>query len=246
MGNQTSILIKAIKSQLKAKGITYKELAEDLAMSEANIKRMFAQQKINLDRLELICNRLNLDLLELVQLSQQHNKEISELTLEQEKEILSDKKMLLTASLCLSGWRFNDMLKHYDFTEVELIGYLTKLDKIKFIELLPYNQIRKKVSSRFSWQPSGPIQKFFTQLIQKEFFESSFTQTHEKIIFISGMLSDASNKKIQKMMEDLALEYRAALRQDKGLSLDDKKGTSLVLGLRDWELSVFNQLRKKL
>ncbi len=244
MGSQTSDLILAIKSQLKAKGITYKELARDLSMSEANVKRMFAQQKFNLDRLELICERLHLDLIELAQLAQQNKTKISELTLQQEKELLSDKKLLLTASLCLSGWNYDEMLQRYDFNQIELIGYLTKLDKIKFIELLPFNQIRKKVSSRFAWQPGGPIQNFFAKHIQKEFFQSAFSKKNEKVVFISGMLSDDSNLKIQQLMEELALEYRALLRQDKGLDLDDKKGTSLVVGLRDWELSVFSQLRK--
>lgn len=245
MGSQTTDLITTIKSQLKSKGITYKELAKDLSMSEANVKRMFAQQKINIDRLELICDRLNLDFMELVQIAQQQKSKVSELSLEQEKELLSDKKLLLIATLCLSGWSFEEMLDRYKFTEVELIGNLTKLDKINFIELLPYNQIRKKVSSRFKWQTGGPVQQFFAKHIQNEFFQSSFAKPTEQIIFISGMLSEESNKKIQQMMEELALEYRAALRQNKALGLDQKKGTSLVVGLRDWELSVFSELRKE-
>lgn len=244
MGSQTTDLMNALKSQLKAKGITYKGLANDLSMSEANVKRMFAQQKINLDRLELICDRLNLDLMELAQIAQQQKSKISELTLEQEKKLLSDTKLLLTASLCLSGWTYDEMLARYNFNEVELTGYLANLDKIKFIELLPYNQIRKKVSSRFAWQPGGPVQKFFAKHIQNEFFKSAFTKKGENIVFISGMISDKSNARIQKLMEELALEYRSLLRQDKNLPLKDKNGTSLVIGLRDWELSVFNKLRK--
>ena len=244
MGTQTSDLISAVKLQLKANNITYSDLAEDLAMSEANIKRMFSQKKINLDRLELICNRLNLDFLELVQLAQQQKSKISELTLEQETQLIADKKLLLIAQLCLSGWSYQDMLDRYNLTEVELTKCLTTLDKINFIELLPFNQIRKKVSTRFAWQPGGPVQQFFAKHIQNEFFQSTFNQKTEKIVFISGMLSDQSNLRIQKLMEELAQEYRAYLRQDKPINLSDKKGTSLVIGLRNWELSVFNELRK--
>ncbi|GAA0203491.1 helix-turn-helix transcriptional regulator [Kangiella japonica] len=244
MSRQTSQLIETLKRHLRSQNITYKDLAAHLSMSEANVKRMFSQNKLSLVRLEAICNLLHMDILQLAQNAQSQQHKISELTLEQEKELITDFKLLLVAQLCLSDWTFEDMLARYQFTEHQLIQYLAKLDKINFIELLPNNRIRKRVSPHFKWQSDGPVRKFFAEHIQSEFFNSRFENPTEKILFISGMLSDDSNKKIQTLIEELGTAYRHQLSQDKDLALEEKKGTSLVVGLRNWELSVFNDLRR--
>lgn len=244
MSRQTSQLIETLKRHLRSQNITYKDLAAHLSMSEANVKRMFSQNKLSLVRLEAICNLLHMDILQLAQNAQSQQHKISELTLEQEKELITDFKLLLVAQLCLSDWTFEDMLARYQFTEHQLIQYLAKLDKINFIELLPNNRIRKRVSPHFKWQSDGPVRKFFADHIQSEFFNSRFENPTEKILFISGMLSDDSNKKIQALIEELGTAYRQQLSQDKDIELNEKKGTSLVVGLRNWELSVFNDLRR--
>lgn len=244
MSRQTVQLIETLKQQLRSHSITYKELAHTLSMSEANIKRMFSQHKLSLERLETICNLLHIDILQLAQSAQKQQHQITELTLELEKELMKDEKLLLVAQLCLSDWKFEEILKKYQFTEHQLIQYLAKLDKVGFIELLPNNRIRKRVSPHFKWQSDGPIRRFFGEHIQNEFFNSRFDQKNEKILFISGMLSDESNQKIQNLIEELGTAYRQQLQQDKNINVDDKKGTSLVVGLRNWELSVFSDLRR--
>lgn len=245
MSSQTLEILDALKQELRKEGITYKALGKALDMSEANIKRMFSQHKISLERLEKICDLLHLDILQLAQSAHQQRKQISQLTLEQENQLISDQRLLLVAQLCLSDWKFDEMLERYSFAEPQLIKYLVQLDKIDFIELLPGNRIRKRVSPHFKWHPKGPVQNFFAEHIQNEFFRSSFTEKNEKVLFISGMLSDKSNQKIQELIDELGTAYRQQLREDKNVELAEKKGTSLVVGLRNWELSVFNELRRK-
>lgn len=245
MSSQTLEILDALKQELRKEGLTYKALGKALDMSEANIKRMFSQHKINLERLEKICDLLHLDILQLAQSAHQQRKQISQLTLEQENQLISDQRLLLVAQLCLSDWTFDEMLERYSFTEPQLIKYLIQLDRIAFIELLPGNRIRKRVSPHFKWHPKGPVQNFFAEHIQNEFFRSSFTEKNEKVLFISGMLSDKSNQKIQELIDELGIAYRQQLREDKNVGLAEKKGTSLVVGLRNWELSVFNDLRRK-
>ena len=244
MSQQTTQLIETLKQLLRSQNITYKDLAKHLSMSEANVKRMFSQNKLSLERLEAICNLLHMDILHLAQSAQNQQHKISELTLAQEKELITDYKLLLVAQLCLSDWTFEEMLLKYDLTEHQLVQYLARLDLIHFIELLPNNRIRKRVSPHFKWQSDGPVRQFFAEHIQSEFFNSRFDQPTEKILFISGMLSDDSNKKIQTLIEELGTAYRQQLRTDKSINLANKKGTSLVVGLRNWELSVFNDLRR--
>ncbi|CAM5199355.1 helix-turn-helix domain-containing protein [Alishewanella longhuensis] len=69
MMDQTGQLITALKRCLKARGISYRQLAEQLQLSEASVKRIFAQQSFTLSRLEQICNVLDTNLYELAKMS---------------------------------------------------------------------------------------------------------------------------------------------------------------------------------
>ena len=60
---QTSALIDTLKKSLKTHQLTYALVAEKLNMSEANIKRMFASKRFSLDRLEEICQLMQMELM---------------------------------------------------------------------------------------------------------------------------------------------------------------------------------------
>ncbi|MCY7313627.1 MAG: helix-turn-helix transcriptional regulator, partial [Pseudoxanthomonas sp.] len=52
-------LIDALKRTLRAQGITYRDLALRLKLSEASVKRMFSQRAMTLQRLEQVCEVLD-------------------------------------------------------------------------------------------------------------------------------------------------------------------------------------------
>ena len=51
---QASSLVDSLKRELKARGITYADLAVRIDMSEASVKRMFSQKNFTLQRLDEI------------------------------------------------------------------------------------------------------------------------------------------------------------------------------------------------
>ena len=48
--SQTSSLIETLKKYLKARGITYRMLAEEMGLSEASVKRLFSKHGFSLQR----------------------------------------------------------------------------------------------------------------------------------------------------------------------------------------------------
>ena len=52
---RAAALVEALKRTLKAKGLTYADVAGAIALSEASVKRMFARGDFTLQRLEEIC-----------------------------------------------------------------------------------------------------------------------------------------------------------------------------------------------
>ena len=241
---QTAQLIGVLKRLLKAKGITYLDVAQQLDLSESSVKRLFAEQSLSLDRLDQICQLAELEISDLVQLMLEESRHIEMLSEDQEREIAKDVKLLLVAICVLNRWTYSDLLAHYKFTPTECLRLFAKLDRLKIIELLPKNRIRIAVSKNFRWRPDGPIQQFFRSTVQPDFFNSEFQQAGENLIFKSGMLSKGSHAIFVKKLERLAAEFTELHETDVGLPLAERFGTSVVLAIRAWEFGPFRSLRR--
>jgi len=59
---QVHALFINLKNELKAKGLTYKDVADELDLTEASVKRLFSTEDISLRRLDSICELLRIDL----------------------------------------------------------------------------------------------------------------------------------------------------------------------------------------
>ncbi|MDB5863247.1 MAG: helix-turn-helix transcriptional regulator, partial [Betaproteobacteria bacterium] len=157
----TTALVEVLKRELKTRGVTYADLAKQLRLSEASVKRMFSRRDFTLKRLDAICRHAQIEFAELARAMVRDETLISHLTPEQEKEIVSDRKLFLVAVCALNHVTFDQIVEAYDISTTECVQLLARLDKLKFIELQPGNRIKLLVSRTFSWLPDGPIQRFF-------------------------------------------------------------------------------------
>ena len=225
--------------------MTYADIAAQLNLSEASVKRMFAQKHFTLIRLESICEMAQMDFTDLIRLMDEERQKISNLTLEQEEELVSDLKFLLVAICVQSNWTFNEMIDYFKITGPECIGYLVRLDRLGLIQLLPNNRIRQMVAKNFRWLPRGPIEKFFEQTAQNEFLDSHFTHPGELRLFMNGSLTWESIESIRKNVEALAHEFSSFQDDDARMPATTRFNTGLLLAMRPWELPIFSKLKKR-
>ena len=242
---QTEALIETLKQALKQHRLTYADVAYKLEMSEANIKRMFATKRFSLDRLEDICNLMQLELSDLFQLYEESRQRITQLTLEQEKELMSDASLLLVAVSVRNRLSFADIIHNYDIETTECIRHLAKLDKLKIIDLLPNNRIKLRIDENFRWLSNGPIEKFFEKQVQAQFLKSGFKGELEQRLFLFGLLGDSSTQILHNKLKSLAQEFAELHRQDSNLPLDKRHNIGFMMALRPWDLDVFFPLHKK-
>ncbi|MFW2440395.1 MAG: helix-turn-helix domain-containing protein [Arenicellales bacterium] len=237
---QTAALIETLKQALKSRHLTYAVVARQLKMSEANIKRMFASKRFTLERLEDICRLMDMELTDLFLLYEESRQRITQLTLEQEQELVKDVRLLLVAVSVRNRLTFDDIINNYQISETECIHYLAKLDRLKIIDLLPQNRIKLRIDDDFRWHPNGPIECFFEKQIQSQFLKSAFGGELEQRLFMFGLLSDSSTQLIINRMQSLAREFTDLHRQDACLALDKRNTTGLMLAMRPWEAEVFD------
>ncbi len=240
---QTSTIVSELKRQLRAHGFTYQDVAQALDLSEASVKRLFSDRQFSLKRLDQICGLMGMEITDLVRKLAPEPR-VEKLSLEQEKELVSDVRLLLVAVCAMNRWQFDEILRSYQISEAELIRFLARLDRMGVVELLPGNRIKVLVSHDFTWQPNGPIQRFFETEVQQDFLKCRFRQPGELRLFVSGMLSPQSNESVQQKLKRLALEFRHCHEEDLALPLEQRFGVSLLMAMRPWEIDAFASLRR--
>jgi len=241
---QTQALVQSLKKALKAHGLTYRQVANRLGLSETSVKRLFAEQHFSLYRLEQICQLMDMEMSELVKQMEAEQNQLNELTEAQENELIKDIKLLLVAFLVINGWRFEDITRFYNVSETETIRYLARLDRIKLIELQPNNRIKLRIAPGFSWRRNGPIQRFFTANLQDDFLKSEFVEKDEVFSFLSGMLTGPVAEQVRQRLKQLAREFRNLSQQEMSQPIREREGYSLFLAFRPWRPDVFDKLLK--
>ncbi|WP_323813476.1 helix-turn-helix transcriptional regulator [Cellvibrio sp. NN19] len=243
--SQITNLCDTLKQQLKARNITYKDLAQALELSEANIKRIFANQSFTLERLEQVCGVMELSLSDLFLLSSQKEPKLSQLTQEQEEELISNKKLLLIAVCARDGWSFHDIITQYSIDELECVRLLARLDKLKMLQLLPGNKFKLLIAQDFRWIPGGPLEKFMNRNVIVEFLDGDFNQENAFRFYLRGSYSDASIALLKSKLNQLTQDAALLNQQDTKLPLDKRQHIGVLLALRPWELQMFESMRRK-
>ena len=238
-------LIDAIKRLLKSRGMTYSQLAGKIDLSEASVKRMFSQQTMTLARLEEICGVLGIGLTELVEHARPEHEPLSELSEEQEEELVADPRLFLTLYLALNRWREADVLTRYTFTKPEWVGMLVRLDRMGIIELQPDNRAKLRTARNFRWRAHGPVMRLFAKKLIPEFFARPFSGPHEQVMLLTGMVSRPTSELLKHRIEETAREFDALVARDSALPVTEKIGLSVVLGVRPWGLPDFEKYRRR-
>jgi hypothetical protein len=87
--------------------------------------------------------------------------------------------------------------------------------------------------------------QLFRAKIESEYFRTNFSKTSEKLIVLNGMLSDASNALFQRKMAQLAKDFDTLSKDDASLAIGQRKGSTLLIGIRDWDYErLFGDKRK--
>lgn len=240
----TADLVTALKKELKAAQMTYADLARGLGMAESSVKRMLAKGDMALSRIDAICRVLKLDFAELARRVADAQPLLKELTQEQEKVVVADKKLLLCAICVLSGWTLEQITAEYRLTEADCIKCFAQLDRIGIIELRPMNRYRLKLAKTFRWRPHGPVMHYFREHVVLDYFGGGFDRPAEALLLVHGSISRAIapsfTDRLQRVAQDFAQQHQA----DQKLAEKEREGYTLVLAMRSWEFEAFSQLRR--
>jgi DNA-binding Xre family transcriptional regulator len=238
------LLLQVLRNELRSAGVTYKVLAERIRMSESSVKRLFAQKDMSLSRLASICKAAGIAMEDVLRRAADVAPHADRLTLEQERSLIADPKLLLMAICCLGHWTLEQIVETYTLTEAECILHLVALDRLGVIELRPLNRYRLNVSPAFRWLPDGPVQQYFRDVAVGDYFSGRFDGPGETLMCVPARLSLSSAQEMQQKIQQLAGELARLHQDDRRLPAQERDGFTLIVGLRSWEISGFTAFRR--
>lgn len=240
----TQDLIRTLKGELKAAGLTYAALARELGLAESSVKRMFSKGDMPLVRIDEICRVLKTDFAELARQVAASRPLAQELTLEQEQAVVADRGLLLVALCCVSQWSFEQMLASYRFTEAECVRHLLQLDRLGLIELRAGNRYRLKVAKGFRWRPHGPVMRYFREQVVGDYYGGGFDGEGELLLLVHGSIGRSVApgfvERLQRIGQDFAQQHLA----DQKLPAAERRPYTLVIGMRSWQFAAVREMRR--
>ncbi len=237
-------LVSTLKKELKSAQMTYADLARALGMAESSVKRMLAKGDMPLSRIDAICRALKLDFAELARRVADMQPLLAELTQTQEKAVVADKKLLLTAICVLSQWTLEQITGSYRLSSAECIKYLVQLDRIGIIELKPLNRYRLKLAKTFRWRPHGAVMHYFRDNALLDYFSGGFEGNGEGLLLVHGSISRSLAPSFVERMQRVAQDFAQQHQADQKLTDKDREGYTLLLAMRSWEFEAFTMLRR--
>ena len=238
-------LTAALKRCLKSRGMTYGELARRLELSEASVKRLFSERSFTLERMEAICSVLELDFYELARLARAHDTGEARVSLEQERALAADPKLLLLFQLLLNDWSPEDIQADYAVSRTECTRLLNTLEELGLIALQPDGDVRLRTSRRIDWRKNGPVRRAYQELVLGEFFEDGFDDSRADLRFEGKELSAASIELMKRKLDRLAEEFNELAETDSTLKPADRTSVGMIVAMRPYVLSLFTRYRRR-
>jgi DNA-binding Xre family transcriptional regulator len=233
--SQTAEVLKALKKVLRARELTYRDLAEALDLSEASVKRLFSEQTFSVQRLEQACRFLDMSLYDLTRMTRLGDEnETTVLTVDQEQALAGDSALLTYFYLLLTGWKPARIARQLKLDGPANTRILAHLDKLQLIELLPKNRVHLLTQRRIEWRPDGPIRKLYEDQVKRDFVRSKFDAPGELQRFATAELSLASISVLARRLDRLVREFDDLADLDMHLPAEQKRNVGMMLAMRPW------------
>jgi transcriptional regulator with XRE-family HTH domain len=233
--SQTIQWVETLKRCLKARGITYRDVAIALDLSEASIKRLFSERSFSIQRLEQICSLVDLSFSDLARLNDlKYQERQTTLSASQETALADDAILLSYFYLLLKGWKIGRIAQRFTLDEPRQIRLLAKLDRLGLIELQPGNRVRLLTARRIQWRRDGPVRRLYEREVKQVFLHDKFSESTAHFGFESAELAPESARLILRRLTRVSREFDELAELDVNLEPTEKRGYGLMVALRPW------------
>lgn len=182
--SQIRAVVSALKKIIKKNGLTYKDVALKLRLSEQTIKRFFTDTEVSLSRLADICELVDVPLDELFSAALKQKAPTYRLTVAQEEFLVDHPGLFGLYSKLAGGMKPHQIQMRFAISESTMRQSLRLLENEKLIERGVGDSIKLSNKGNHSWVMGGPLQKKY--LLEREV---AFTRKHVEEVAQTGKLA---------------------------------------------------------
>lgn len=235
-------VFETLKRVLRARKLTYADLAQRLGTSEPTIKRIFAARDDKLSRIEEICDALDLPLEDLI--AQAKRTEVKPLILSDtvERHLAEDPALFHFFLLLRDGLSATEIQTLFDLSTDRIFRLGQKLDRLGLAQLHEAGRIRLVLDQPIQFRRDGPLHRMLLTLNLDFMRETFFAPDTPESGFLtqSRHISDTTARHMMRELRKLNREFSDMARQDQlTLPAADLKTYKLTLA---WGPVTFSRL----
>ncbi len=206
-------LLTALKEQLKAKGLGYRDVAQRMKVSEATIKRYFSGRGLSLAKLQTLAGAVGLDMLSLVLIAQgqdavQRGLNKTQLTALSRRGPTNTVFFMLNA-----GWTPAQVAREFDLGD-QMDSILARLETWGLLRRLPGRAVKMLVSPDIEGNAYGQMKELAVESAQ-EFLRHTNPRTLDlDWVCLPMRLSADAAVELQYMIKRFHLDLHALARRE--------------------------------
>jgi len=233
-------VVTNLKAALKARGVTYAQLAKRSGLSETSVKRVLSRGTLSLRRLEQFCNAIGTSIGEIVQLTRAADGERAQLlTLEQEKALASDARLFACYHLIANGRSRREIEVDLRASPRTVAQWMDTLQELNLVTHAARSRSKVVTTTAVQWRPDGPVHRMYEREVRTEFLQSLFSAEREALHFRAAELSPESCRILQRKLDRLIADFRDLAELDSTLPSSAKRNIGCLLAMRPWVFSRF-------
>jgi DNA-binding Xre family transcriptional regulator len=209
-------LFELLKSILKARGVTYADLARQLTLSEPTIKRIFSERDCKLSRMNEICTALDLTLDDLVAEANRVEVRPSQLSGVQEARLAEDRPAFSLFLLLLDGMPPEAIQEQCQLENLKILELGTTLERLGLAEVMPGNRIRLTIQGPVEFRRDGLLHQTLLKL-NMDFLRNTYLAQdtdHSAYLTQTRRMTRKTAQHILTRLRDVQMELSNFARRD--------------------------------
>lgn len=217
-------VVTTLKKVLKVKKITYKTLADELAMSESGVKKLLTGKDISLTRVEQIARLLGLSLADLFQLADEAEVKNVRLSPKQESALFENNLLFRIYWFLAVEEKPLDVIKKLEkISTDQLQKNLFKLENLDLIKIGKNQRIVSVHKGLFRWASDGPLVKklnheWSENTLKKVLNQKNNNDSLHRLSYLR--LSEKSKNQFYDRLNELVNEFARLSQREKNRFAD--------------------------
>jgi transcriptional regulator with XRE-family HTH domain len=178
------LIFDALKRTLKARGLTYRDLAERMGVSESTVKRIFHERNCKLDRLIDICDAAGVDLENVLGAMNRGPGPANQIAPEIERRLAGHPSLLFVFIMLSEKFTPEGIMLSQGLSEASMFLYLRDLEALRLVALGRGLSARLLVETPIQWNYEGPLRLIFERT-NKDFIGWAISHLDKQADFIS-------------------------------------------------------------